>query len=409
MTLNGEPFPTMYYLTCPHLVAALARLEAAGGVERWSSASRKMKPSPRPLERRRDEQRRLRHALAGRTASEGRRRFARSRDRRFELAGRLKCLHAHAAFALARPGYLLGERILAEVQPPWPTGECCSEALREPSWEGISAKPRGRANDSALASQVSLRPRDGRCRDREARLGGRAPRPRGGCARPRAGGRASPSARGRDDAAAQACWSEPSHSGSSRPSMQCRRMGARGASQSAPFPGGRAPCRSWRARRSMSTRAAPLTTRRDHARSGRAEPAALPASRRTVVGRAVLIAVALLCRSSSGSRLRALSTNGRSAEGPTTGVRTLTPLPQEPPVRTVTVTVTGPSRAGAGSSEGRPAYSSSDASSTPARMIPTAQTRLIQIPIPRLAKKNVSGIEMSRRGRGSWRRSRGRS
>ena len=28
-------------------------------------------------------------------------------------------------------------------------------------------------------------------------------------------------------------------------------------------------------------------------------------------------------------------------------------------------------------------------------MIPTAQARLIQMPTPRLAKKNVSGIEMS--------------
>ncbi len=33
---DGEPFPTTYYLTCPWLVAAIARLEAAGGVERWS-------------------------------------------------------------------------------------------------------------------------------------------------------------------------------------------------------------------------------------------------------------------------------------------------------------------------------------------------------------------------------------
>ncbi|MET1008883.1 MAG: DUF501 domain-containing protein, partial [Gaiellaceae bacterium] len=27
---DGEPFPTTYYLTCPWLVAAIARLEAAG-------------------------------------------------------------------------------------------------------------------------------------------------------------------------------------------------------------------------------------------------------------------------------------------------------------------------------------------------------------------------------------------
>ena len=39
-TVDGEPFPTTYYLTCPHLVAAVSRLEAAGGVERWSAAAR---------------------------------------------------------------------------------------------------------------------------------------------------------------------------------------------------------------------------------------------------------------------------------------------------------------------------------------------------------------------------------
>ena len=40
--------------------------------------------------------------------------------------GSLKCLHAHAAFALARPGYLLGGRILAEVEPRWRTNGCCT-------------------------------------------------------------------------------------------------------------------------------------------------------------------------------------------------------------------------------------------------------------------------------------------
>ena len=41
----------------------------------------------------------------------------------------LKCLHAHAAFALARPGYEVGERILAELDRLWPPERCCSEAL----------------------------------------------------------------------------------------------------------------------------------------------------------------------------------------------------------------------------------------------------------------------------------------
>src|SRR5581483_1983495 len=36
---DGRPFPTQYYVTCPHLVAAISRLEAAGGVERWTRAA----------------------------------------------------------------------------------------------------------------------------------------------------------------------------------------------------------------------------------------------------------------------------------------------------------------------------------------------------------------------------------
>ena len=38
-TDDGSPFPTTYYLTCPWLVAALARSEAEGGVSRWTEAA----------------------------------------------------------------------------------------------------------------------------------------------------------------------------------------------------------------------------------------------------------------------------------------------------------------------------------------------------------------------------------
>ena len=39
--------------------------------------------------------------------------------------GGIACLHAHAAFALARPGYALGEAILDEASPLYPAGGCC--------------------------------------------------------------------------------------------------------------------------------------------------------------------------------------------------------------------------------------------------------------------------------------------
>jgi hypothetical protein len=109
----GEPFPTTFWLSCPHLVAGVARLEAAGGVERWTRAAAEDTELQDSLERADEEQRRLRPELdlgvGGARAG----------------AGSLKCLHAHAAFALARPGYELGERILAELEPLWPD-VCCS-------------------------------------------------------------------------------------------------------------------------------------------------------------------------------------------------------------------------------------------------------------------------------------------
>jgi hypothetical protein len=130
---RGEPFPTTYYLTCRWLVASVSRLEAEGGVERWSRAVARDSELVDSLARATEDQRRLRRQLAG--AREGGDRGAsldlgiagsRSRDH-------LKCLHAHAAFALARPGYMLGERILDEVGPLWPPSGCCSDALRDPS------------------------------------------------------------------------------------------------------------------------------------------------------------------------------------------------------------------------------------------------------------------------------------
>jgi uncharacterized protein len=110
---DGEPFPTTYYLTCPWLVAEIARVEAAGGVERFSRAAAADPILRRSLAAADAEQRRIRPELdvgiAGTRSPEN-----------------LKCLHAHAAFALARPAYVLGERILTELDGLWPDSACCS-------------------------------------------------------------------------------------------------------------------------------------------------------------------------------------------------------------------------------------------------------------------------------------------
>ena len=111
---RGKPFPTTYYVTCPHLVTAISRIEAEGGVERWTRAARESTELKASLERATEEQRRMRPELPGGIGGTTR-------------TGSLKCLHAHIAFALARPGYELGERMLSELVPLWPTAGCCTQ------------------------------------------------------------------------------------------------------------------------------------------------------------------------------------------------------------------------------------------------------------------------------------------
>ncbi len=124
----GRPFPTLFWATCPALVAAVSGLESGGGVRRFAALA-----AADPA---------VRRSLAVATAYERRRRrqlvrfcAAPPRDRGASLAtgiggvrrpAALKCLHPHAAHALARPGYLLGERILAAAAPLFGEAPCCT-------------------------------------------------------------------------------------------------------------------------------------------------------------------------------------------------------------------------------------------------------------------------------------------
>ncbi|HVR13438.1 MAG TPA: DUF501 domain-containing protein [Gaiellaceae bacterium] len=113
---HGNPFPTTFWLTCPHLVAAVSRVEATGGVERWTERAKHDRDLASSLRAANAEQQRLRPELPVGVGGSTR-------------SGSLKCLHAHAAFALARPGYDLGDRILAEVPSLWPGDECCTREM----------------------------------------------------------------------------------------------------------------------------------------------------------------------------------------------------------------------------------------------------------------------------------------
>lgn len=128
---DGRPFPTLYYCTCPTLVAAVARRESAGEVTAWT----------RRLAGDED----LRAAVAAATAATRRRRRLLARrcaagqlDGGASLTtgiggvrdpGAIKCLHAHVAHALAHPGYRLGEAVLDELDEPWCRDRRCAAWL----------------------------------------------------------------------------------------------------------------------------------------------------------------------------------------------------------------------------------------------------------------------------------------
>ena len=130
---EGAPFPTTYYLTCRHLIAAVSRLEAAGGVERWSAAVAASTRLTADLAEATASQRRIRRTLAaGRMGAD----HGDSLDSGIggsRNPAQLKCLHAHVAFALAHPGYSNGELILTEIPERWPTGSCCSSVEHDAS------------------------------------------------------------------------------------------------------------------------------------------------------------------------------------------------------------------------------------------------------------------------------------
>ena len=123
----GEPFPTTFWLSCRVLVRAVGELESSGGIAALE-AELAARPGLR-ASRRRPTRASLR--CAPRSTTAGRAPTAAPRLRRASRAERrrrpLKCLHAHAAAALAAPPYALG-RLVLERAGATPPEVCCAWA-----------------------------------------------------------------------------------------------------------------------------------------------------------------------------------------------------------------------------------------------------------------------------------------
>ena len=115
---DGTPFPTLYYLTCPHATAACSRLESAGVMrdmqERLSTdpelAAHYAKAHHDYLARRAviEDVPEIARVSAG------------------GMPDRVKCLHVHLAHALAAGQGVnpFGDGVRAAVEPWWSGGPC---------------------------------------------------------------------------------------------------------------------------------------------------------------------------------------------------------------------------------------------------------------------------------------------
>ena len=105
--LEGRPFPTRYWLACRALGADVSRLEAAGGV--------------RALEADVDMRDAVRDAHEAHARVHDGHRVGGVGDE-----GRVKCLHAQLAFALATGGNPVGDWIVGHAAASWPQA-CCAD------------------------------------------------------------------------------------------------------------------------------------------------------------------------------------------------------------------------------------------------------------------------------------------
>jgi len=126
---EGQPFPTLYYLTCPLARIRVSRLEAAGGVRDWTA---RVEAEPE-----------LASSLA-----DAHRDYAAQRSRHLEpgdpllakLAGGIggsegvKCLHMHYAHARVGCENPIGAPVREAIEPLDCSGPCVAKGASVAAW-----------------------------------------------------------------------------------------------------------------------------------------------------------------------------------------------------------------------------------------------------------------------------------
>jgi uncharacterized protein len=115
---DGTPFPTLFYLTCPHATAACSRLESAGVMR---DMQQRLSTDPELAEH---YTKAHEDYLARRTAVQDVPEIGQVSAG--GMPDRVKCLHVHLAHALAagRGVNPFGDEVRGAVEPWWSAGPC---------------------------------------------------------------------------------------------------------------------------------------------------------------------------------------------------------------------------------------------------------------------------------------------
>jgi hypothetical protein len=105
---DGTPFPTLFWLTCPHLAEKVAALESAGEAARWA---RRATEDPQLAAELRAADAAVREARAAESGGEDACASVGLAGQRDPLG--VKCLHAHVAAALAGIADPVGAGVLS--------------------------------------------------------------------------------------------------------------------------------------------------------------------------------------------------------------------------------------------------------------------------------------------------------
>jgi uncharacterized protein len=126
--LDGTPFPTLYYLTCPRACAALSRQEAAGVMREMTA---RLHADPDLRERYRAAHADYVHRRDAAAAMAGVAPLPPGTQSAGGMPDRVKCLHALAAHALAvRGANPLGAEAVEAAGQWWQAGPCVAPGSR---------------------------------------------------------------------------------------------------------------------------------------------------------------------------------------------------------------------------------------------------------------------------------------